>query len=53
MPEICGKLTFRPNLCDLITYEKNWVREEDRWEIILGPRGSQNHFGTGVAKAAA
>ena len=30
MPEIWGKLTFRPNLCYFATCEKNWLREEDR-----------------------
>ena len=29
MPELCGKLTFRPNLCYFATCEKNWLREED------------------------
>jgi hypothetical protein len=29
MPEIWGKLTFRPNLCYFSTCEKNWLREED------------------------
>ena len=27
MPEIWGKLTFRPNLCYFATCEKNWLRE--------------------------
>jgi hypothetical protein len=30
LPEIWGKLTFRPNLCYFSTCEKNWLREEDR-----------------------
>ena len=30
MPEIWGKLTFRPNLRYHTLDEKNWLREEDR-----------------------
>ena len=45
MPKIWGKLTFRPNLCYFATFEKNWLREEDRWKILLGQRGSETSLG--------
>ena len=41
MPEILGKLTFRPNLCYFPPCEKNWLREEDRLGDFTRPKGLQ------------
>ena len=42
MPEIWGKLTFHPNLCYRVPYEKNWLREEDRFGDFILPKRLQN-----------
>ena len=46
MPEIWGKLTFRPNLGYFSTCEKNWLREEDRLGDFTRPKRLQNLVGT-------
>jgi hypothetical protein len=53
MPEIWGKLTFRPNLCYFATCEKNWLREEDRLGDFTRAKRLQNLVGTEIAMAAA
>lgn len=53
MPEIWGKLTFRPNLCYFSTCEKNWLREEDRLGDFTRPKRRQNLIGTEIAMNAA
>jgi hypothetical protein len=50
MPEIWGKLTFRPNLSYFATREKIGFENRTVWEILLGQRGSKNHFGTGASQ---
>ena len=53
MPEIWGKLTFRPNLRYFATCEKNWLREEDRLGDFTRPKRLQNLVGTEIAMDAA
>ncbi len=45
MPEIWGKLTFRPNLCYFSTCEKIWLREEDRLGDFTRAKRLQNLVG--------
>jgi len=49
MPEIWGKLTFRPNLCSFAPCEKNWLREEDRLGDFTRPKRLQNLVGREIA----
>ena len=53
MPEIWGKLTFRPNLGYFSTCEKNWLREEDRLGDFTRPKRLQNLVGTAIVMDAA
>jgi hypothetical protein len=53
MPEIWGKLTFRPNLCYFSTCEKNWLREDDRLGDFTRAKRLQNLVGTEIAMDAA
>ena len=45
MPEIWGKLTFRPNLRYFSTCEKNWLREKDRLGDFTRPKRLQTSLG--------
>jgi hypothetical protein len=31
----------------------DWFRDDDRWGVFLGQRGSKKHFGTAAGKVAA
>jgi hypothetical protein len=53
MPEIWGKLTFRPNFCYFATCEKNWPREEDPLGDFARLKRLQNLVGTEIAMDAA
>jgi len=53
LPEIWGKLTFRPNLCYSATCEKNWPREEDRLGDFTRAKRLQNLLGTETDRDAA
>jgi hypothetical protein len=44
MPEIWVELTFRPNLCYFSTFEKNWLREEDRLGDFIRAKRLQKPF---------
>jgi hypothetical protein len=45
MPEIWGKLNFRPNLRYHALDEKIWLREEDRLGDFTRPKRLQNLVG--------
>ena len=53
LPEIWGKLTFRPNLCYFSICEKNWLREEDRLGDFTLAKRLQNLAMTEIAMDAA
>ncbi len=53
MPEIWGKLTFRPNSCYFSICEKNWLQEEDRLGDFTWPKRLQNLVETEIAVDAA
>ena len=53
MPELWGKLTFRPNLRYPALDEKIWLREEDRLGDFTRAKRLQNLVGTEIAMDAA
>ena len=52
MPEIWGKLTFRPNLRYQALDEKIWLREENRLGDFTRAKRLQNLVGSALGKAS-
>jgi hypothetical protein len=53
MPELWGKMTFRPNLRYHALDEKIWLREEDHLGDFTRAKRLQNLVGTEIAMDAA